>query len=296
MADLDKDFQGLARRTKRTICVELRRPAIIDVFKPIDDKVVYPETFFKALCELITFMLGGSMVITFIFNRQAIWDNPLNSRIGYPNMCVSFDTFPAKYFAVFCWGFIIYLGFRFAWLDLERTLLVQKKNHRLTRIKIFISIATDVLFMLSLACFTMVFVIPPTEGVWKHSGAFIILIAAMYLIVLANVMEAKNAPTLTWVWTILFGILSIADVTMILGNFVYYDRTGTGPLFPWWLGFVADYGWFLSVVLCNLFLPQSEGVEEIKKIVEIGELKWAEKEDDPICFGIFGDEEDEESS
>lgn len=300
------------KRAGQTLCVELRRPSLIEVFRPHEGThITYPETYFKACTELITVMLGGSLILTLLFNYQAVWNNPLNLRIGYPNMCVAFDTFPAKYYAVFCWGFVIFLGCKFAFMDIERTMLViaenrerQKKGleeeERLSYFKTVVSITTDVLFMLSLVLFSLVFVIPPTEGVWRHSGAFIVLIAAIYLVVLANIMEATNAPIASWVYIIVFGIVSVGDVTMILGDFIHYDRTGTGPLFPVVLGAIADYGWFAMVPLGTIFLPNAEGIKETKTVFETkgGELAYlaerAAKE--PACFGLCGDDDDDEEA
>lgn len=280
-------------RTKKTICVELRRPALLEVFTPSVKGITYPETYFKATMELITIMLGGSLVITCLFNRGVVFNNVLNDRIGYPNLCVFFDTFPAKYYATICWGFIIYLGCKFGMLDIERTILVRD---RLSSLKIVFSIATDVLFMMSVVLFSFVFVIPPvdaagTQQVWRHSGTFIILIFVIYVTVLANIMEAKNPPLCSFIWVALYGVLAIADVIFICGNFIYYDRNGVGPLFPVWLGFLADYGWFCATPLCTLFLPDAEGVKESKTIVETSELEYGMQDQTVGCCNCDYDDD-----
>lgn len=293
VAEMDKETRRMYEHTKRTICVELRRPSIVEVFTPSLGGVVFPETYFKACCEMITIMLLGSIVITMIFNRAVVWDNPLNDRIGYPNLCVFFDTFPAKYWATICWGLVIYLGCQFAWLDIERTILVRS---RLSGLKIFISIFTDVLFICSVILFLYVFVIDPTEGVWRHSWTFIVLIFVMYLVVLANMLEGENTPVFSYVWMVLYGICAILDVTFIVGNFIYYDRHGTGPLFPVPLGFCADYGWFLMTPLCTLFLPNAEGIQMKKKIIaDITELEAGEQDETiGCCSGDYDDLDEDE--
>jgi hypothetical protein len=307
MADtstFDDSADGFVQHVGRSICVELRRPSILEVLTPNIGGVVFPETYFKACCEMITIMLLGSIIITMIFNQEVVWDNPLNDRIGYPNLCVFFDTFPAKYYATVCWGFIIYLGCQFAWLDIERTIMVK---NRLSGCKIFFSVATDILFICSIIVFLFVFVIAPdcdlagadcvqSVQVWRHSWSFIVLIFVMYLVVLANMMEGQNTPVFSYVWMVMYGVCAICDVVFICGNFIYYNHTGTGPLFPVPLGFMADYGWFCMTPLCTLFLPNAEGIKQRKSIVDdITELEAGEKDETiGCCSGDYDDLDNDE--
>lgn len=158
------------------------------------------------------------------------------------------------------------------------------------------SIFTDVLFMISVILFSFVFVIPPTEGVWKHSWTFIVLIFVIYLVVLANILEAENAPVFSYLWMVVYGIFAICDVIFICGNFLYYDIHGSGPLFPVPIGFIADYGWFTFTPLCNLFLPNAEGVRKVATVVEQSELEFGMKDQTiGCCSGDFDDDEVEEA-
>jgi len=299
----DDSPDGFIEHTKRTICVELRRPSLLEVCTPNVGGIVFPETYFKACCEMITLMLAGSLIITLIWNPAVVWDNPLNDRIGYPNLCVFFDTFPAKYYATICWGGVIYLGCQFAWLDIERTIMVK---NRLSTCKIFFSIFTDILFICSVVLFLFVFIIPPdcdmagvdcvqNTQVWRHSWTFIVLIFVLYLVVLANMLEGQNTPVFSYVWMVLYGICAICDVCFISGNFLYYNRYGE-VLFPVPLGFCADYGWFLMTPLCTLFLPNAEGIKQKKTIVaDITELEAGEMDETiGCCSGDYDDLDDDE--
>merc|ERR1719247_2615989 len=93
--------------------------------------------YFIAAGELLTATIIISWIISLIAqpispvdptgNTTVFEDNALKRRIGYNNLCVGFDTAPAKYVASVCWVFIAYCGFRYGWLDLQRTELVKAR-------------------------------------------------------------------------------------------------------------------------------------------------------------------------
>merc|ERR1712032_1564692 len=70
--------------------------------------------YLKAGSEVFAFLIAGSWLLTYLYNPGTIEDNPLKRRIGYNNLCVGYDTPPAKYFAFFLWPVSTYFNIRFA--------------------------------------------------------------------------------------------------------------------------------------------------------------------------------------
>ena len=59
-----------------------------------------PYLYLKSSSEAMFICLGLSWVVTLIFNMEIVQNNPLNPPIGYSNLCVGFDTPPARYVAM----------------------------------------------------------------------------------------------------------------------------------------------------------------------------------------------------
>jgi hypothetical protein len=69
--------------------------------------------------------LSVSWILTVIFARHMLWDNPLKARSGYNSPCVGFDDSPASWVATPMLVCIAYLSARFAWTDAQRLTLVR---------------------------------------------------------------------------------------------------------------------------------------------------------------------------
>merc|ERR1719491_2676804 len=104
---------------------------------------------------------------------DVLQDNALKRRIGYNNLCVGFDTPPALYVASVMWVFVAYFAMKFAWCDMQRSILLRAQQ---TYFKLGFSIATDLLYMFAFAGFALVFVIHPWDTVWGHTFGFGVLI------------------------------------------------------------------------------------------------------------------------
>ncbi len=89
-----------------------------------------PLRYFKATSEIMFLGLLFPWITTAIFNYNVLFNpaaNPLIPPLGYPNVCVGFDTEPARFVAMPFLTLTAYLGLRFAWtsaqrLELERQL------------------------------------------------------------------------------------------------------------------------------------------------------------------------------
>jgi hypothetical protein len=303
------------------LCNELRGPAVFRVFNPgtsardgIMERTTIPEDFFLAAGELLSAVIVVSWIISFIAqpvspiceielgagncaNVTVFQDNALKRRIGYNNLCVGFDTPPAKYVCAVTWIFIAYCGFRFALLDLQRTMLVKK---RLTNCKICFSIFTDAIYVFAWALFILTFVIPPWKNVWGHSIGFMFLGCTTWLVLLANVLEGRNMSCLMWTFVVIYGILTFCDFGLAGINFVYYNPAEgrNGPWNPWWVGAIFDYGWFGSLAVTSLLLPNSEGLKEVVQVDASNTVGNPYDEEDEegggLCSGAGDVDSDEE--
>lgn len=291
---------------------ELRGPAVFRVFncgQNFNTRVIYPETFFMAAGELLIIMLGVSWTISLIVQPktmdaecQAINPdqttfecNALKNRIGYNNLCVGFDTVPAKYIAAIVYVFMAYCGIRYSWLDLQRTQLTKVG---LSGCKVCFSVATDILYVFAWAGFTLTYVIPPWENVWGHSIGFICLGFTTWLVLLANVMEGQNFPCVVYVFVMVFGLFTLVDFGCIaIANFIYYQATDhkKPPLFPWQVGMIADYGWLCAMGLTSVVMPKGPGLQMSVRTVQ-GEVfgKGVAAQDEEATGGWCGGEDDDD--
>lgn len=281
---------------------ELGGPAVFQIFNPNREGngLMYPEMFFLAAGELLSFMIFASAIITYIVqplapqcydgydliegcNITALESNAIMDRVGHNNPCVYFDVPPAKYFAAIVYVFAAYCGIRYTLLDMERTLLVKQESDRLNPCIVAFSLVSDVLYMFAWAGFVMTYVIPPWEDIWGHSLGFICLGTAQFLIFFSNVLEGENFPCCVYIFCFIYGAFTIAEFGFAAaGNFIYYSHHGK-PWLPNLLGSIIDYGWFATLALTSAVMPRSEGLK-----------RFTELEPAPNTFGNE-DEEDEEA-
>lgn len=251
--------------------------ALVHLLKPGNWNTVSPEIYFKAGGEVLGILFVATWIVTAIFNPSAIEDNPLYIRLGYPNLCVGFDTQPATSVGVIFFVFGAYLGFRFAWTDIQRTYLIQ---HRLSKSQFWFSMVTDVLYVLSLACFSLVFVLSPfRDGVWRHSLPFFAIIVGRYFVVVAQFYE--NDLPMSSGQKVFVGVYTFASFGFMLCvtlDFIVYDIECTpdcgsweGPFLPWYLTGFLDYTWMICLPLTTKCLPHAEWISLTMEAVKDGD-------------------------
>jgi len=223
---------------------------------------VFPEHYLKAGSETLGFLLLGSWILTLVFNPEALRSNLIKDRIGYNNICVGFDTSPARYFALPCFVLKAYLDIRYVFTatqrsDLEREDgMVAVYQHRFS----LIANGTYGFYLLFLPF--LVFVEPvDSSSVNFHYGVFALLILLRYLFISANFAQSVSThkiSTWSWVWFSLFTFATFASLTFSAVDFALYDAQKGGeqaPPIPWVLLMITDYMWFMLVFLTTKFLP-----------------------------------------
>merc|ERR1711998_772109 len=83
--------------------------------------VVYPKAYLQASFETFLFMLGISWILTCIGNYDVISSNRIKDVFGYNNVCVGFDTAPARYIAQPLMCLQAFYGMRYVTLDSLRS-------------------------------------------------------------------------------------------------------------------------------------------------------------------------------
>mmetsp|Transcript_17766 Transcript_17766/g.35474 ORF Transcript_17766/g.35474 Transcript_17766/m.35474 type:complete len:764 (-) Transcript_17766:67-2358(-) len=261
-----------------------------------------PEDYLKASGEALALLFALVWVVTFVaaptYHGDVVWAaNPLMDRIGYINLCVGFDTRPAVYFAQVLWVPVAYLGLRFAWSDVVRSSILRQQG-LINACQNATSNAFAVLYVASMACFGLVFIISPLEGanaVWYHSIPFMQLILVRCIVVVANFVKYRGTggagpgahiSTGAKVWLAVYSIVSVLYPLMLAIDYVGYDDLCANdpqyqcevtssssnnatfsslnkpdPTIPWWLTCILDYTWFLCLPLTTKFMPTNESIQ-----------------------------------
>ncbi len=89
-----------------------------------------PDSWFSLGNDFLLVMVVVSAILTAVFNYEQYEDNPLERMFGYPNICIVFDTEPARFVAAPVWSFVIFCYLIFVFEDTKRLSIwmhVQKK-------------------------------------------------------------------------------------------------------------------------------------------------------------------------
>ena len=70
--------------------------ALVFFFKTHQRDIVDPNRYLQAASEVISVTLAICWIITLILNPQCILNNPLKDRLGYSDLCVGWDVYPAN--------------------------------------------------------------------------------------------------------------------------------------------------------------------------------------------------------
>merc|ERR1712194_963861 len=109
-----------------------------------------PELYLEASFEVFLFMVACTWFITCVWNPDVLLaskgGNRINDIFAYNNVCVGFDTAPARYIAQPLFALQSFLGVRFGNLDLLR-LNLEWIAGRVTNTQFYCSATMDILFM-----------------------------------------------------------------------------------------------------------------------------------------------------
>jgi len=225
-----------------------------------DHHIVYnPESYAAAGGELLVLTMIISWILTYFFNYESIKDNPLKDRVGYNNLCVGWDTLPAKIVAGPMFALIIFVYSRFCQLDYWRAKLDTSMN-TMQRNAVSIGIGLNCMsWFLSVGIFS----ISPQESPFGHTLSFVQLVVFGYIGYVCNIIEARpeHVKKGTIPFVIFFGIVCFAfGVCAMMQMWMYDPKTKQRGPVPWWLMFTFDYMYFACMGLQGFFRPAAPSI------------------------------------
>lgn len=221
-----------------------------------------PEHFLKAGSETLAAIFIGSWALTLIFNFEFTQHNPIKSRLGYNNLCVGFDSSPARYYAMPWFVLKAYLDIRYVFAAMQRSDLEKRDGILKTSWRYNCSICANGVYAFYLLFLPFLVFVEPSDNdsVVFHYSIFAILIMFRLLLVTSNYIQRSDAADITlhsWIWYFLFVFTTFTSLILSFLDFLFYDARSQKPIIPWELLMTIDYTWFALVFLTTYFLPDS---------------------------------------
>ena len=247
--------------------------------------VTRPELYLDASFEVFLFMIACTWITTCIWNPNILLaskgGNRINDIFAYNNVCVGFDTPPARYVAQPLFALQSFLGVRYGNLDLLR-LSLEWRAGRVDKLSAYFNATMDILFMGTMLLWPMLLIITPDAGGFGlnyHFYVYVIFVVIMYLTILAQFGTAPKEGILLiskiWVgvyggWTLLLLLIGFVgfngydykrcpsdEVKLFYANGTHAEYCQQDPAIPVGLMSVLDYGWFILLLFTTPLLPYS---------------------------------------
>jgi len=236
-----------------------------------------PERWLEATGECFVLCILCSWFVTAVFNPGIYKENILRSIVGYNNLCVGFDSPPARYVAMPLLVCQAVLASRYAYLDTVR-LKATRFSAPLTDRQYYFGYGINTFFASWMMCFPMLLVITAEFDSWSstkiHLYLFMGTLFVMWLMIAGNVYEAdmEDIDIGTKVWfglftahTLLLPVVGIMDVLAfhpeLEADQIYtIAHEHPHPPVPWPVTAFLDYGWFVLLLLTVIFLPDAPPV------------------------------------
>ena len=247
--------------------------------------VTRPELYLDASFEVFLFMIACTWICTCIWNPNILFaskgGNRINDIFAYNNVCVGFDTPPARYVAQPLFALQSFLGVRYGNLDLLR-LSLEWRAGRVDKPVAYFNATMDILFMGTMLLWPMLLIITPDAGGFGlnyHFYVYVIFVVIMYLTILAQFSTAPKEviPLISKIWLGVYGgwtllLLLIGfvgfngydykrcpsdEVKLFYANGTHAEYCQQDPAIPVGLMSVLDYGWFILLLFTTPLLPYS---------------------------------------
>ena len=286
---------GRMRLCMRVGCLNKDGPAMWQLARnPFPQTgVVAPERYLEATGECFILMCLVSWLLTSIYNPAIIEKNLLKDRVGYNNICVGFDTPPARYVAMPLQVLQAFLAVRYVSLDTTRAELEKAAGRIGGKQYVFTRVA-NLCYGCFMCCFPILLVLTPTVDVNLHTYLFFAMIIFSFTVVAANFAESQKVTCASRLWLCVFAAHTVLLPATGVLDFANYDRWESGdpmckdgtdscwewgvteldtpygamminttvgtaqtPPVPWQLLWYLDWGWFILLGMTVIFLPDS---------------------------------------
>jgi len=248
------------------------RLALWSLFRRVRKDHYTPEDYAAAGGELLVLTLGISWTLTFFFNPAIVSENTLRARVGYNNLCVGWDSFPARWVAAPLFALIVWCYVQFFNYDLLRQNLTQGLTMRERSVVYVANCVTGLSY-----CFaSLIFVFDPMYYPVAHSISFIQLIFFGYFAYAANFYETdpKYHPPGAYIYLVVFGIASLSFSVLAAFQLLMYEEEMQimGPV-PWYVVATFDYLWFFCKALGSYFRPYAPSIAVQYTLVSDGDFR-----------------------
>jgi hypothetical protein len=229
-----------------------------------------PERYLQATGEMFIVMLLVCWCTTVTYNPEVFEDNILRSIVGYNNLCVGFDTPPARYVAAPLQVLTAIFAMAFA---RQSNIRLQGWKDELPAWKYWFVYIVQWMFGFFLVCFPALLVITPSYDDWgmtmKHLSIFMGALIICWSTITANLIETAHLkPRSTWIWygcftfcTVGLAVVGILDVrgfhALYPENKALSEGQEPKPAVNWRICAYLDFGWFVLLGLTVVFLPDS---------------------------------------
>jgi len=213
-----------------------------------------PEDYAAAGGELLVLTMIISWIVTYLFNPAVIESNELKSRVGYNNLCVGWDSAPARYIAAPMFAVIIFIESRYSQLDFWRCQLDETATRRQKQAVMAANLFNALSWFGSIGIFS----IYAEEWPAGHTGSFVQLVVFGYIAFLMNFVETdvKYHPRGSHLFCGIFGVICILFGACAIKQMVTYDPiTKTRGPVPWQIMMFLDYGYFACMGLQGFMRP-----------------------------------------
>jgi hypothetical protein len=248
---------------------------------------IEPEDFLGGIAELLFLTIVCSFIITWFYDMyygtNRLTDNPIRNMVGYNNPCAFWDQPPTLYFAAFMFCPMVYMGIRYATMDIVRAKLtsgVQKRGGMCSVINWMYALSQCIL----MGIFIITPKVPeqhPTMTIhdlhWYmrvHSLCFLQFVPILCVTMSANYFEGylsgnpKSKPTaVAWLVlsfyvcaTLLETVFATYAIMAYEGNYAFAGREQFYKLNPIFMELV-DYCWFISLPLAASFQPSAPNLQ-----------------------------------
>jgi len=233
-----------------------------------------PEDFAAAGGELLVLAMLVSWSLTYLFNPSIIESNALKDRVGYNNLCVGWDSAPARYVAAPIFAMIIFLYSRYSQLDHWRAQLdtslspFQKKA------------VTCANFFSAVSWFGSIGIFSIDAFVWPagHTASFVQLVVFGYIAFLFNFLEThpKYHRRGSHVFCAFFGVICVMFGICAMTQMIAFDPvTKTRGPVPWQLMFFLDYAYFACMGMQGFMRPRAPSLSADYKLISDDDFKLA---------------------
>jgi len=252
---------------------------------------VNPDIYLAANAELLFCTIIISLVITYLFNDQALYKNGIRDMVGYNNPCVFWDEPPALYFAALFFSPMAYFAIRYAVLDTQRAWLTPGLSSAWKQAILIVNFY----YALSQCVNCLIFVVTPNDGNFTHmrmhSAFFLQLVPSLGVCMCMNYLEgwAAGVKVYPYQWAILAVAMTFTTLETFMAAIAVFgwggyqdDGTPSPPVFPPLLMQIVDWGWFCTLPLVSSFDPPAPIIKIDIAIEDPDEVPQTDEETAPI--------------